>query len=264
MSRLVDSHCHLDQYPDPNAVAEAAARAGVAIIAVTGLPSHYAAGVEAVRRLPGVRLAVGLHPLLAPHAPAELAAFPRYIRLTSYVGEVGLDFSRHGRATREAQLQSFTVVLDALQALARAGQRRFVTLHSRGAERPLLDALAARSLTGGVLHWYSGPASAVADALALGCYFSINPAMLESPSGRRVVDRVPPESVLLESDGPYVQAGGRPVRPDDLPAMMPRLAQVWGLDAQAAAARLRNNLRTLLSTLGLPRNVSRAATRSAS
>lgn len=251
MSLLVDTHCHLDQYTDPYDVAAAATRAGVAIVAVTGLPSHFASGVAAVRGLAGVRLAVGLHPLLAPHAPTELASFARYARETSYIGEVGLDFSRHGRATRESQERSFAVVLDTLQALAREGQRRFVTLHSRGAERALLDMLGARALTDCVLHWYSGPSVAIDDALALGCYFSVNPAMVDSASGRRLLERVPPESVLLESDGPYVKRGDRPVRPDDLPTMLRPLGDIWGLDAAAVAARLRSNLTALLSTLRL-------------
>lgn len=69
------------------------------VIAVTGLPSHYKAGLEPVRALRRVRLALGLHPLLAPHAPAEFTLCERYITTTPYVGGVGLDFSRHGMDT---------------------------------------------------------------------------------------------------------------------------------------------------------------------
>ena len=53
----------------------------------------------------------------------------RQLDNTEYVGEVGLDFSRHGRDTRDAQLR----VLDRLLAQP-ALRHKVVTVHSRGAE----------------------------------------------------------------------------------------------------------------------------------
>ena len=250
MPHLVDTHCHLDQYRVPASIAARAALARVAIIAVTGLPSHFAAGVRPVQSLKGVRLALGLHPLLAPHAPEELRAFERFAATTSYIGEVGLDFSRHGRDTRDAQLVSFQVVLGTLGELARGGRRRFVTIHSRGAERAVLEAVAEAALGPVVLHWYSGPLSAADEAVAEGHFFSVNPAMLRSRSGQRLLERVPHDRVLLESDGPYADVDGRPAEPADLAATVHELGAVWGHSPQRAAERLHANLRTLLRTLG--------------
>ncbi len=50
--------------------------------------------------------------------------------------------------------------------------------------------------------WVSGPAKPIDTALAAGMYFSINPAMLTSKSGKRVLDAVPPDRILTETDGP--------------------------------------------------------------
>lgn len=53
-------------------------------------------------------------------------------------------------------------------------------------------------------------------AVAQGCYFSLNPAMMRSANGRRIADLLPPDRVLTETDGPFVQVGGRQARPADV------------------------------------------------
>src|SRR5215207_5842038 len=104
---MLDSHCHLDRYEDAPAVAAEAARRGVFTIAVTNLPSHFRAGVPHVRRFAKVRLALGLHPLAAAEHAGELSDFEALFTTTSFVGEVGLDYSREGWATRQRQLETF-------------------------------------------------------------------------------------------------------------------------------------------------------------
>lgn len=251
MTRFVDTHCHLDQYQDPEQVALRAARANVAVIAVTGLPSHYSIGSGVVRALSGVRLALGLHPLLAPHSTDELRAFRQLASSTSYIGEVGLDFSRHGRDTRTSQLESFGVVLDTLGDLARQGRSRFVTLHSRGAESVVLEKISRAGVGPVVFHWYSGPFSTIREAAAQGHYFSVNPAMFRSASGRRIVQRLPADRVLLETDGPYVQVDGRPAEPGDIAGGVSMLAELLGESSDDAARRVQQNFRRLLRALHL-------------
>lgn len=258
MIDLIDTHCHLDQYADPVAVAAAAERAGVAIIAVTGLPSHYAVGREPARALRCVRLALGLHPLLAPHAPAELTLFRQYVSTTSYIGEIGLDFSRHGRDTRKAQMQSFRVVAGILSELAAHGEHRLLTLHSRGAERAIIEHLEEFALGPAVLHWFTGSLAAAEDAVALGCYFSVNPAMVRTRSGRQLLERVPKERVLTETDGPYVRVGDRPARPEHVRDVVNALASTWGVSVLEGRQRVRQNLSALLGTLRLGRSANRA------
>ena len=129
---MLDSHCHLDRYPDPNGVAIEAARRGVFTIAVTNLPSHFRLGLPHVRRLSKVRLALGLHPLAAEQHGRELPEFDELLPTTSFVGEIGLDFSREGRASADRQITSFKSVLMGL-----SGTKKFVSVHSRRAENPL-------------------------------------------------------------------------------------------------------------------------------
>lgn len=192
---MIDAHCHLNLYRDPLKVAREAERQNVLTVAVTNLPSHFVAGRPHVRELRKVRLALGLHPLLTDrHNPDELRGFERLLAKTSYVGEVGLDRSHEGSGTFKRQLANFRFVLDAM-----GDAPRFLTLHSRGAEPQMLELLAEYGVSRAVFHWYSGPAALVDEIVSAGHYLSVNPAMVRSKNGRKIVERTPRDRVLTFS-----------------------------------------------------------------
>ena len=91
---MLDTHCHIDLYPDPHAVAKEVERQGILTIAVTNLPSHFEMGQPHLRGFRRIRLALGLHPLMAEHHKKERSKFKQMLSRTSYIGEVGLDFSK--------------------------------------------------------------------------------------------------------------------------------------------------------------------------
>jgi len=72
----------------------------------------------------GIRLALGLHPLPARDHPAERERFAQRVAKTWYIGEVGLDFSPAGSATREPQVASFHFVLEALRGKVSSEAKR--------------------------------------------------------------------------------------------------------------------------------------------
>ncbi len=41
-------------------------------------------------------------------------------------------------------------------------------------------------------------------AIEIGCYFSVNPRMLETKSGVEVIKKIPYDRMLLETDAPFV------------------------------------------------------------
>lgn len=238
---MLDSHCHLDRYADPQSVARDAVAAGAFVVAVTNLPSHFDLGRPHVARMKRIRLALGLHPLAADRHASEIHRFDVLYPTTSFIGEIGLDFSREGVGTAERQLLTFRHVA---QHLARTP--KFVTVHSRGAEGELLATLTEYQVSPVVFHWYTGPLGILDEALSAGHSFSINPAMIESDKGRRTIARIPKERVLTESDGPFAKVGGRPAAPQDVQKVEAYLAREWGsaeLDVRAVVWR---NFRALV------------------
>ena len=240
MSIFIDTHCHIDRYPDPPALLRAAAAADVVTVAMTEVPTAFQRLEVALRGAPRLRLAIGFHPLRAGRAGAmEIRLFGRLLERTTYVGEVGLDFSTHGKQTRRRQVDVFERVLAEPTI-----ETKILSVHTRRAERESIARLSQMSVRA-ILHWYSGPLRLVDDALAAGMYFSINPAMLLSRHGRQIVDILPRDRVLTETDGPYTKIGPRRTEPSDIPWLIARLGEHWQIPAETARERVAENMRTL-------------------
>jgi len=243
---LLDCHCHLDRYDDPKSIATTAAGRGVFVVAMTNLPSHFRAGLPHVRRFTRVRLALGLHPLAAMHHANERQLFRDSLEQTSFVGEVGLDFSREGAPTREIQLASFRFVAECLSSA-----NKVLSLHSRGAERTVLETLVEFRLRPSIFHWYSGPLKLIDEVVEAGHLFSVNPAMAVSQHGRKVIERIPQDRMLTESDGPYAKIMGRPSMPWDVTSIEEYLSAVWKVSSTDVRRRVWQNFRQLLADVGL-------------
>lgn len=226
----------------PNAIAEEAARRDVFVVAVTHLPSHFEMGLGHARRLRSVRLALGLHPLAVESHARELGQFRSLLRHTSFVGEVGLDFSREGKASADNQLESFEFVA---RSVAEAGPK-VLSLHSRGAEAAVLGVLHEYGLTGAIFHWFSGSLTDLNRAVQAGHYFSINPQMTSSAKGRNIVEHVPVERILTETDGPYAKVRGTPAHPWDVALVENYLAAKWERAREDVTAQIWTNFRRII------------------
>jgi len=247
---MLDAHCHLDRFENPLAVMRTCDERGAFVVAVTNLPSHFVAGRSHVLPFKRVRLALGLHPLTARQHAAELPLFERLLKETSFVGEVGLDFSRHGRGTEVLQLQTFRIVAGLLSSFP-----KLATIHSRGAERPVLDVLREYSTPPSVFHWYTGSIPVLEDILRSGHYFSVNPSMAASANGRKIINAIPPNRILTESDGPYGTVRGAPARPWDVPVIEAHLARVWNKNTTEVRAAVWDNFKRLMAPLRSPADI---------
>ena len=238
MTTFVDTHCHIDRYRDPMSVLAAASAANVVTVAVTELPSSFQRLALRVGKKADVRVALGFHPMKAGAAVTllELALFTRLLDRVEYVGEVGLDGSRDGRASLRGQVKLFEQLLSQPRI-----RTKILTVHSRGAEQETIQRLAQAGVTG-ILHWYSGALKHIDVALDAGLWFSVNSAMLRSERGQRVVNALPRERVVTETDGPYTKIGGRPAEPKDIPAVVLGLARTWGEEPEQARERIFDNM----------------------
>lgn len=248
LSLFVDSHCHIDRFADVPAVLAAAERAGVVTVAVTELPSRFQMLQTQLRGRDRVRVALGFHPLAVPRDLAyELALFRRLLERTDYVGEVGLDRSQQGQGSSQRQHDVFERIL-ALPDI----RKKVLTVHSRRAEKETIELLKAAGVTA-ILHWYSGPLGQIEHALEAGLYFSVNPAMVLSKNGRRILDALPRERVVTETDAPYTKVGGRPSEPRDVPTVVAELARIWRISADEARDSIFATMSKIHRTATTPR-----------
>ena len=195
---MIDTHCHFDIMSNPEAYIYAKEVVGDIVIGMTNLPSHFCIGEPHLRSFKHVRLALGLHPLLAADKKNELQMFKNNIEKTSYIGEIGLDFSKSGISTKEIQISVLRKILSDLK-----GKKKIVSVHSRKAERELLDLLCEYDIKNVIFHWYSGPIGLIPSILSCGYYFSINESMTLSKNGQKIIENIPKTRILTETDAPY-------------------------------------------------------------
>lgn len=195
---MIDTHCHFDMMPHPEAYLRQREQAGDIVIGMTNLPSHFEMGFPHMKGYKHIRLALGMHPLLAADNRNEITLFKKYIAHTSYIGEIGLDFSKEGVATKTAQIE---VLRDLLESLK--GKKKIISVHSRKAETTLFGMLREYHIENVIFHWYSGSVDLIPSIISEGYYFSINESMTLSKNGRIIIDKIPKNRILTETDAPY-------------------------------------------------------------
>lgn len=245
-SGLVDFHCHLDLYPDHRAAIEECERAGIFTLTVTTTPRAWEQNFRLTKRTKHVRAALGLHPQLVAEHASELALWKQLLDQTRYIGEVGLDAGPQYYRSFELQKSVFR---DVLRTCAKAGGK-ILTVHSTRCAKAVLDLLEEHlppSRGTVVLHWFTGTKTEAARALELGCYFSVNNAMLLSERHRKMVATLPSDRLLTETDGPFTRVDGRVSKPSDVQLAVAALADLQSRPSDEVALVVRANLKRLLS-----------------
>jgi TatD DNase family protein len=241
---VIDFHCHLDLFPDPEGMAAKAEAAGIYVLSVTTTPKAWRKTAELSAGKRHIRTALGLHPQLAHERSHELPLFEALISKTRYIGEIGLDGSPGYGKYADIQMRVFERVL----AMAKDHGGRILTIHSRGATDEVLTALRQfQCANTSVLHWFSGTQRQLADAIAIGYWFSVGPAMFHSEKGRKLVALMPRDRILTETDGPFARSQNRPLEPADVQIAIERLAETWNLGQDDVLRVLKSNLKGLLA-----------------
>ncbi|MGE0143178.1 MAG: TatD family hydrolase [Planctomycetota bacterium] len=193
---------------DRVAVIARARRAGVAQMIVTGSSVVSTAGaIRLARSHAGVLFATaGMHPhhasALDDAAATELAAFARDQNVVA-VGEMGLDYFRD-LSPRPHQARAFEAQL---QLAVQVGKPVF--LHERDAAGDFLAIVKhwRGNLVGGVVHCFTGSAELLDALLDLDFYIGITGWVCDERRGEplaAIVDRIPRDRLLIETDSPYL------------------------------------------------------------
>lgn len=241
---MIDFHAHLDLYPDPLSVVREISARGMYVLSVTTTPSAWNGTSALVPPGSRIRTALGLHPQLAHLRSGELALFDEYLPQTMYVGEIGLDGGPEYKQHWQVQLAVFDHILGACKA---AGGRT-LSIHSRRATSAVLDRLELfRGAGTPILHWFTGSRRELERAVALGCWFSVGPAMLVAEKARGLVRAMPKDRVLTETDGPFAQIAGESAKPWDAERATADLAEIWSMSHLDVDKLLHANLRALVT-----------------
>jgi len=213
MTKLFDTHCHLDfeQFSaDLDDVISRARSKGVDKFLIPACTKRNWSNVaEISQRYRGVYYALGLHPYFTDkHSDSDLDLLEQAIRNRDNkcvaVGECGLDFVKGD--DRERQM----LLLDAQLDLA-IQYHLPVILHCRGAHQQMIKLLKQKKLScAGVIHGFSGSYEQAMDYIRLGYYIGVGSTItyLRARKTRNTISKLPLANLVLETDAPDMPLSG--------------------------------------------------------
>lgn len=196
-------HCHVDLMQSMGEFSKAALEERINLLAMTTTPKAYDIEKKKLSVFSNVQVALGLHPQLVFSRSQELALIEKYIQTTRFVGEIGLDFNKQFYHSKELQIDVFSQIIEWCQR----SPMKIISIHSVRSDKDVLDILEkynCTKLNKCILHWYSGTLKQLDRAIELDCFFSVNEYMLNSPNGQSIIQRIPVDRLLLESDAPFI------------------------------------------------------------
>jgi TatD DNase family protein len=205
----IDSHAHLEMKEfdsdRPQVIERAIARGVTGIITIgTDLESSHKA-LALAKTYRNIWATVGFHPHDAasfnPEIPPQLSRLTKDLLVVA-VGEIGLDFYRN-LSPQKQQKEVFRQLIH----LARAVNLPII-IHDREAHEEVLAILREERAweIGGVFHCFSGDWEMAKQCLNLNFFLSVTGAVTFKKGSvlEEVVRRAPLESLLLETDAPYL------------------------------------------------------------
>jgi TatD DNase family protein len=199
MPMFVDAHAHLDKYGSvlDAALGEIAQHRIFTIGTAMDIPSYQE--MQRIAARSNLVLATfGVHPRRAPDYVTRLRELNPYIEASPAIGEIGLDFHWVKDTSHyPAQVR----VLEYFLAAAR-DQNKMVNLHTKGAEKEILNLLERYDIRRAIVHWYSGPLDMLRALVQFGAYFTFGVELLFSQSIQNLAKQVPDRLLLTETDNP--------------------------------------------------------------
>ncbi len=238
---LIDTHAHLEQLESSDEALVRAKDAGVSAVIAVGmdLASNRKILDLAARHPDIVRPALGAHPwaIIESEIDATVDFIESHIENCAAVGEIGLDYWI--KQDKELQRKVFGKLL----AIAARYEKPALT-HSRGSYEDVLQMVKDSGVKRAVFHWYSGPVELAEEIAACGFHVSATPAVAYSEKHRAVIESVPLESLLLETDCP-VKYNDIPSEPATVRVTLEEVARLKGREIELVAGITSKNARDL-------------------
>lgn len=258
--RYVDVHAHLDHprfEKDLDKVIENAKNKGVDFIITSGVnPSTNKRVLDIADKYDIVRVSFGIYPIDA--LAKEVESSDEFLREVEEfdidealewirqnkdkcvaIGECGLDYNWKEFQTediREKQKEVFRKVIKLAEEIDKP-----LIVHTRKAEADVIEIL-KNTKAKVVLHCFSGKKSLIKQGVELGFYFSVPPIITRLQHFQTLVDIVPLEQLLTETDAPWLSpVAGERNTSSNVSITIKEIAKIKQLDEEDVARVIFNN-----------------------
>lgn len=254
---LIDTHIHLDTYPDELQPSILESLPGCGVETVISVSMHLESclrNLELARRLKGlVKPAFGYHPEQPVPSPAEVqdlfTFMEKHLDEMTAVGEVGLPYySRHEAVSNGEQWDNrpYEALLEQFIVFTKKHSKPIV-LHAVYEDADTAcDLLEKHGVTNAHFHWFKGSPETIRRMAEAGYYISFTPDLLYEQEIRELAGQYPPAQVMTETDGPWPfegPFGGQLTHPCMTADVAAAWAEIQGITVIEARRMLYNNAR---------------------
>ncbi len=237
----MDAHMHFDLYKNREDTLNYIELNKSYTIAMTNLPELFQKYEKRYNQYKYIKIALGFHPELVYNYSNQISLFLELCHRTRYIGEVGLDFSNEDEKNKYMQKQIFNQIIMACNE-----KKKIMSIHSRGAAKDVIESL--KGYEGkAILHWYTGTLSDLNTAIERGYYFSINHQMLKNKSGRNIINKIPVNKLLIESDAPFTYGMNKKYTIEFSEEIYKYLSVIYKENIDIIKKRIKINFKELIS-----------------
>lgn len=186
---------------------------------VTNSPGVFVSCKKIYKETTYLKFAMGFHPQDSSLSAKDLSDFMALINKTNYIGEIGMDFSSNQYISKTKQIEFLERIVDVCSR-----QNKVMTVHLRKSENEAIEIIRKYGPQKCIIHWFLGSASQLEELIDLGCYFSVNANMVRSKGSKDELLKLPPNRILVESDGPFTKVNGKKYSPKLLGASYTEIA----------------------------------------
>ncbi len=235
-NELIDAHCHLDMFPDPEIIKKDSKFGGLSTIITAG--GSRASSLAAIRIADGemVFAVIGIDPQSAATDEDfidDITGFVKANKKIIGIGEIGLDY----KVGPEKALQKR--VFERQIELAKSLDMPIV-VHSRGAIADVIEIVKRHAVSKAMFHFFEGDETVAKELAGLGYLISIPPT--ESSRRKRVINALNISNISVETDSPVV--GKSPL---DVIRTVEWISELKGLPFNETSARITENVKKLFS-----------------
>lgn len=263
--KLVDVHCHLtfERFSeDLDDVVKRAKEAGMKLIITSGVePKENRKALELSKKYPDIiRPSFGIYPVDAVASLIENVGDDSVRDIKSFdvdaeldwirknkdsciaIGEVGLDYKMvENEVAQEKQREIFEKIIDLANEIDKP-----LVIHSRKGEADVLNILEKKKFNRVDMHCFSGKKSLIKKGVELGICFSIPSVVTRLEHFKMLIELVPIEQLLTETDAPYLapEPGVRS-EPRDVIHSIKEIARIKGISEEEASEQIYKNAKRL-------------------
>ncbi len=251
---LIDSHCHLTHIEGLSVeelVENALANKVTQMLNICVDRSDFKPNLKVSQTHQAVRSTIGMHPCDIDVHDESIwddmrALIEKHPDVFIGIGETGLDYY-HSQELKKEQQAFFCNHID----LATDYDLPLV-VHSRSAPDDTVGIIKEKSPKKAIIHCFTESKKMAEQCLDLGCYISFSGIITFKNAAelREVVDIVPLERMLIETDSPYlapVPYRGKTNQPAYVSEVARKVAEIKGISFESVANQTTQNFKSLFN-----------------